>query len=100
MNPISIQTNSPPLTYSHLGKPGPVKPESASFGELLKKSIQQVNQLQNESNAAVEKLATGQEKDIHNTMIAMEKASVSFHLTMQVRNKMIEAYQEVMRMQV
>lgn len=81
---------------------GPVKNtvQDSSFGQMLKNQLNDVNHLQNSADTAVQNLATGQDKDIHNTMIAMEKAGVAFQMTMQVRNKMIEAYQEVMRMQV
>lgn len=71
-----------------------------TFGDILKKAVGEVNQLQAEANNAVEKVAEGKEIDIHNTMIALEKAGVSFQLMMQLRNKTLEAYQEVMRMQV
>ena len=71
-----------------------------SFGNMLKSHLTEVNHLQNSADTAVQKLASGQDKDIHNTMIAMEKAGVAFQLTMQVRNKVLEAYQEIMRMQV
>ena len=71
-----------------------------TFGDMLKSHLAEVNHLQNSADIAAQKLASGQDKDIHNTMIAMEKAGVAFQLTMQVRNKMLEAYQEIMRMQV
>jgi flagellar hook-basal body complex protein FliE len=71
-----------------------------SFGQFLKASIEEVNRLQGEANHAIEELATGQTKNIHETMIALEKAEISFKLMLQVRNKIIEAYQEVMRMSV
>lgn len=74
--------------------------QNNSFGSMLKSHLTEVNHLQNEADTSVQKLASGQNKDIHNTMIAMEKSGVAFQLTMQVRNKMLEAYQEVMRMQI
>ncbi|MBI3584296.1 MAG: flagellar hook-basal body complex protein FliE [Nitrospinae bacterium] len=70
------------------------------FGDVLKESIGEVNRLQNEAEKAAKDLALGRAENIHDVMISMEKASVSFRLMMQVRNKIIEAYQEVMRMQV
>jgi flagellar hook-basal body complex protein FliE len=76
---------------------GPVKGEK-SFGEVLTASIQEVNRLQGEANHAIEELASGETKNIHETMIALEKAEISFKLMLQVRNKILEAYQEVMRM--
>jgi flagellar hook-basal body complex protein FliE len=66
----------------------------------LKHAINTVNQAQIEADQAVQELATGNEKDIHQTMIALEKAEVSFQLMMQVRNKIVSAYEEIMRMQI
>ncbi|MBW1834250.1 MAG: flagellar hook-basal body complex protein FliE [Deltaproteobacteria bacterium] len=67
---------------------------------LSKSSIGRVNQLSKEADQAVQALATGQETDIHGTMIAIEKASISFQLMMQTRNKIIDAYKEITRMSV
>jgi flagellar hook-basal body complex protein FliE len=78
---------------------GPARP-GKSFGETLSESIAQVSELQKVAEAAAQDLATGKSKDIAQTLIAIEKASISFQLMMQVRNRMLEAYQEVMRMQV
>jgi flagellar hook-basal body complex protein FliE len=66
---------------------------------MLARSLNEVNQLHAAANDAVEKLASGQQKDIHQTMIALEKADVAFQLLMQVRNKIISAYETIMRMQ-
>jgi flagellar hook-basal body complex protein FliE len=82
------------------GSPFTEEAQKSSFGDMLKSHLAEVNHLQNSADTAVQKLASGQDKDIHNTMIAMEKAGVAFQLTMQVRNKVLEAYQEIMRMQV
>ena len=59
-----------------------------------------MNQLQQKADAAITALATGDKVSLHDTMIAMEQADVSFRLMMQVRNKIVEAYQEILRMQV
>lgn len=69
------------------------------FGKWLEKSIGEVNQLQKESAEATQKLLTGESKDIHSTMIAMQKSSIAMELTMEVRNKIIAAYDEIKRMQ-
>lgn len=71
-----------------------------SFIETLKESIEQVNQLQKSAEEAAQNLALGKEKDVAQTLIAIEKANVSFQLMMQVRNKILDAYQEIMRMSV
>lgn len=73
---------------------------ATNFQEFLAGAVQQTNQLQKDSAAMQEKLVTGQEVELHDVMISMEKASLSFQLTTQVRNKMVEAYQEIMRMQI
>lgn len=71
-----------------------------SFGETLVESLQKVNELQKEADKAIEEMVTGDTKNIHETMIALGKADIAFRLTMEVRNKIIEAYKEVVRMQV
>ncbi len=100
MKEIAVQKNIEVL----LSSPGRMKqmPEQSekSFGEILKSSIGRVDQLKKEADQAIQALATGQETDIHGTMIALEKASVSFQLMMQVRNKVIDAYKEIARMSV
>jgi flagellar hook-basal body complex protein FliE len=73
---------------------------NTSFSEVLKESISKVGELEKEADKEVEKLATMESKDIHNTMIAIEKADLTFQMMMQVRNKIISAYEEIMRMQV
>ncbi|HYR96551.1 MAG TPA: flagellar hook-basal body complex protein FliE [Candidatus Binatus sp.] len=80
---------------------GVTAPEGkASFGAVLKDSLAQVNSLQHEADAAIQSLATGGTATLHDTMLAVQKAELSFKLMMQVRNKIVEAYQEVLRMQV
>jgi flagellar hook-basal body complex protein FliE len=74
--------------------------KGGSFAGVLKSSLAEVNQLQQKADAAITALATGDKASLHDTMIAMEQADVSFRLMMQVRNKIVEAYQEIMRMQV
>lgn len=71
-----------------------------SFGEYLKKSLENVNDLQIESDRQITLLATGQAENVHDITIAAAKSKVSLDLTMAVRNKVIEAYKEIMRMQV
>lgn len=71
-----------------------------SFADTLKDAVQSVNQLQKDSDVQMQKLATGQAKSIPDVMIAAEKADIAMRLMLQVRNKIIDAYQEVMKMQV
>lgn len=69
-------------------------------GKFFKELVGKVNDLSQQSDQAVQKLATGENRNLHETMIAVEKASVSFLFMSQVRNKALEAYQEIMRMPV
>jgi len=75
-------------------------PKASSFGQVLKDSLSQVNALQREADTAIQGLAMGATGTLHDTMLAIQKAELSFKLMMQVRNKIVEAYQEVLRMQV
>jgi flagellar hook-basal body complex protein FliE len=70
------------------------------FDDILTGAIGEVNKLHHEADQAVEALAAGRSADVHNTMIALQKADVSFQLLMQIRNKVLSAYETVMRMQI
>jgi flagellar hook-basal body complex protein FliE len=70
------------------------------FADVLKTSLDEVNKLQVKADAAANSLATGDQTSVQDTMIAMEQADLSFRFMMQVRNKIVDAYQEIMRMQV
>jgi len=74
--------------------------EGASFGDMLKSAISTVNEVQKQSDVEIQKLMAGETQDLHTTMIAVQKADLSFQMMMQVRNKIVQAYQEIMRMQV
>ena len=74
--------------------------EKPSFEEYLKNSLGEVNDLQVEAERQTTLLATGQAENVHDVTIAAAKAKISLDLTMAVRNKVVEAYKEVMRMQV
>ena len=71
-----------------------------SFSEMLSSSISEVNGLQQDADTAIQKLVTGESKNLHETLLAVEKADIAFKAMNQVRMKVIDAYKEVMRMQV
>lgn len=71
-----------------------------SFGDVLRNAISTTNQLQKQSDVEIQKLITGETQDLHATLIAVQKADLSFQMMMQVRNKLVQAYQEIMRTQV
>ncbi len=82
-------------------KPGPrTGAADKSFTTTLKSSISEVNSLQVEADGAIRELVAGNENNIHEVMVAMEKASISLELLVQVRNKIIAAYDEIKRMQI
>ena len=74
--------------------------DAASFADMLKKSVSDIGQMQKAADQRIDAAITGDDADIHKAVIAMEKASISMQLMVQVRNKVIEAYQEIMRMPV
>ena len=78
-------------------KVNPMAEAAKPFGEVLNESINEVNKLQINADQAVEDMVSGKNKNIHETMIAISKADLAFRMTLQVRNKVMEAYQEVMR---
>ena len=70
------------------------------FVNSLQQAISKVNDLQLEASQATEALMTGQTQNIHQTMVALQEADVSFQLMMQIRNKLVTAYEEIQRMQI
>lgn len=84
----------------HLKAPPGLAGNGGSFGMLLQHALDRVNGLQHDADAAVRAFGLGQAPSVHDTIIAMEKADVSLRLTTKVRNKVVDAYHEIMRMQV
>lgn len=82
--------------------PGPVGGSHAGGGFLgsLKDAIAQVNEVQLDASQAVDKFVSGESDNVHQMMMALQKADVSFQLMMQVRNKLISAYEDIQRMQI
>jgi len=81
-------------------KSGDVSKVTASFSEMLEHALNTVDQQEKEVHALNEQFITGQVSDVHSVMIAAERAQLGLQLTVQVRNKVIEAYQEIMRTQL
>lgn len=80
--------------------PNTLPQDSKTFGDFLASSISSVNDLQKEANVAIQKLATGENKNLHETLLTVEKAEIAFKQMNQIRQKVIDAYKEIMRMQV
>ena len=81
------------------------KPQSAqgagdSFGALFNSMLDKVNTVQHNADMTINKFASGEIEDIHQVMIAIEEAHLALKLSIQIKNKIMESYQEIMRMQV
>jgi flagellar hook-basal body complex protein FliE len=73
---------------------------SGEFRNLLENAIGQVDGLRSTANATVERFLSGENEELHSTVMATQRAELAFEMFMQVRNKVVQAYQEVMRMQM
>jgi len=89
-----------PTPLDQPGQITPGQPAGDSFSNVLGKLISDVNAKQNAATAAVDGLQSGQPVPLHQAVIAMEEANVSFQLMVEVRNKLLDSYQELMRMQL
>ena len=101
MSDVSIS----PITPGAVPRPvtPPSKPqasEGAGFGDLVTKGLEQVEKLQSQADQMSVQAATGDLTDVHDFMIASTKATLATELTVAVRNKAIEAFNEIMRMQI
>ncbi len=79
---------------------GGAQQAAETFGRLLAQAVEDLNRVNAQANEAMARLAAGEPVELHDVMIAMEQADLSLRLALQVRNKLIEAYQEIQRMQV
>jgi len=85
---------------SKVGKGKDTRKNGVSFQQMLSNLVNKVDQLEKNADYSVQKLITGDEENIHQVMIAAEEANLAFQLMMEIRNKLIEAYKEIMRMQI
>lgn len=95
----TIQAVAPLLTQAQPAA-SPVAQAETSFGDILKNMVTQTSEQQRAADQAMQQVHAGGERNLHEAMIAMEKADISLRYMVQVRNKAIDAYQEIMRMQV
>jgi flagellar hook-basal body complex protein FliE len=93
---VDLLNTKMPLAETNAAKDG----NKADFGAHLSQALGEVNELQQKADHAIQQLVGEGKGDLQETMVALEKADVSFRLMMQIRNKVLEAYQEIMRMQV
>ncbi|MGD0891501.1 MAG: flagellar hook-basal body complex protein FliE [Terracidiphilus sp.] len=104
MNPIN---SLPPVAIMPVGPESPFPVGSSGgttkpltpFGDLMTDAVGEVNQLEDQAKTAVSGLMTGSGVDVHQAMIATQKASMAFELSLAMRNKAVQAYQQVIGMQ-
>ena len=82
-----------PATTGAAGQPG-------EFQSVLSSAINSIESLQNNAASSVQQFLTGQNEELHTTILATQKAELAFELGLQVRNKVVDAYQEIMKMQM
>jgi flagellar hook-basal body complex protein FliE len=78
----------------------PAEGSGVRFGEMLQASLDRVSQLQTAADQSVADLATGRQADIHSTMIAVDKAEIALEMALTIRNKLLTAYETIMRTQI
>lgn len=89
------------ITQKHLPQIKQTSPKNgSSFGDTLKASLEDVNGLINNADSMVGKMATGDIEDVHQVVLALEKANIGLELAVEVRNKLLDSYREFMRMQI
>jgi len=96
---IPIPSIRPPATIPQIGPPSPTS-SSGAFRSVLSDAIGRVEQFQQNSQTAIDKFLSGEDEEVHKVALATQQAELAFDLFLQVRNKVISAYQEVMRMQM
>ncbi len=94
---LSSISQSFPVQSSIIGKK---TEEKTDFKEMLMDAIADVSKLEKESDAITEDFIAGKTDSIHSVLIAAEKASISLEMVVEVRNKVLDAYNEIMRMQI
>lgn len=95
--PSSILNNT---TIGVQAQPPSQAPDRIDFKELLNTAVKSVSETQTGADDAISKLASGQNIELHNVMLAAQKAQLTLQLAIQVKTKVTEAYQEIMRMQI
>ena len=108
---MPLMVRQPPVTQKRaaiealpglrpLERSGALPSEGVSFGDLLREALDRVNETQMKADAAVERAATGEADDLHEAILALEKADLTLRLTSQVTQRAVEAYKEISRVQI
>ena len=90
-----------PGLFSGLDPPqGPAKPAGGAFAAALREAVEKVSQTEDEAAAEIRRFLGGESEDLHKTLLAIQRSELAFEMLLQVRNKVVQAYQEIMRIQV
>jgi len=96
--PGPILPISPPTIPQSIAPAG--KSTSGAFQDVLSSAIQRVEGIQQNASASVERFLSGEGEELHTTILAATQAELSFDMFLQARNKVVSAYQEIMRLQI
>ncbi|GHV12350.1 flagellar hook-basal body complex protein FliE [Fibrobacterales bacterium] len=91
----TVQPLSPGVDKTRMG---PQKADAPKFDEMLNGFLKDVNHMQNYADESIQKMVAGEVKDVHQVMLAVGEAKVAFNLMLEIRNKTMDAYNELMRM--
>lgn len=97
---ISSINSLPTVSPNAQPSAGVTKTGDGGFGSIVKDAVESIDATQKEADQEIAKAVTGESPDIHKTIIALQSADLKFQLGLQVRNKLVGAYEEIMRMQV
>ena len=103
MDPLNLNQLPSLDALSPAGKPSSASPgaaEGPQFADILKQALQEVNDAESTSEQEARNLISGNSTDMHTAILAVQKADVSFQMMMAVRGKLVDAYNQVMRMQM
>jgi len=98
--PISPVTSTPAIEAPRLDSITSGQGNGSEFRSLLSSAIQHVEVAQNKADTAVQGFLSGENDELHSTILATQRADLEFDMFLQVRNKVVSAYQEIMRMQI
>lgn len=101
-DPLGLISNISATNRLSPVRPAGPQPEGgqSAFKEMLQQQIEKVNQLQHDANTAIEDLAAGRRDDLESVIMATQKADLAFKMLLQVRNKVMDAYEEVKQIRV
>jgi flagellar hook-basal body complex protein FliE len=100
MSLIAPISNIAPIAVPAAMAPAGATAAPGEFQKVLSNAIGSVESLRNDASQSVQKFLTGENEELHTTILATQKAELAFELGLQVRNKVVDAYQELMKMQM